>query len=51
MSENFVKVGTSRLCVMRDGGAVVRAWLISKPVVLVDTLLSGRQIFPFAFQV
>ena len=29
--------GTRRLCVMREGRAVVRKWKIPKPVVLVDT--------------
>jgi hypothetical protein len=29
--------GTRRLCVMREGRAVVREWKIPKPVVLVDT--------------
>jgi ERCC4-type nuclease len=43
MSENFVKASTSRLCVMRNGGAVVRAWKIPKPMVLVDT----REQMPF----
>ena len=46
MSENFVKASTSRLCVMRNGGAVVRAWKIPKPVVLVDT--REQRAFPLA---
>lgn len=37
MSANFVKAGSSRLSVIRNGAAVVRAWKIPKPVVLVDT--------------
>jgi len=43
MIDNFVKAGTLRLCVMRNGGAVVRSWKIPKPVVLVDT----REQTPF----
>ncbi len=43
MSDNFVMAGTSRLGVMRNGGAVVRAWKIPKPMVLVDT----REQMPF----
>jgi ERCC4-type nuclease len=43
MSEKFAKAGASRLNVMRNGGAVVRAWKIPKPVVLVDT----REQMPF----
>ena len=46
MNECFVKAGTSRLNVMRNGGAVVRAWKIPKPVVLVDT--RERMPFPLA---
>ena len=46
MSEYFVKAGTSSLCVMGNGGAVVRAWKIPKPVVLVDT--RERMPFPLA---
>jgi hypothetical protein len=46
MNECFVKAGTSRLGVMRNGGAVVRAWKIPKPVVLVDT--RERMPFPLA---
>ncbi len=34
---HFAPSGTRRLCVMRDGHAVVRAWRIPKPTVLVDT--------------
>lgn len=37
MNEDFVKAGSARLSVIRNGGAVVRAWKIPKPVVLVDT--------------
>lgn len=37
--------GTRRLCVMRDGHAVVREWKIPKPVVLVDT----REQQPYSF--
>ena len=33
----FAPPGTRRLCVMRDGHAVVRDWQIPKPTVLVDT--------------
>ncbi len=33
----FAPPGTRRLCVMRDGHAVVREWKIPKPTVLVDT--------------
>jgi ERCC4-type nuclease len=43
MRENFVKAGSSRLCVMRNGAAVVRAWKVPKPMVLVDT----REQMPF----
>ena len=43
MNEKFVKAGSSRLSVMRNGGAVVRAWKIPKPMVLVDT----REQMPF----
>ncbi len=43
MSENFVSAPTSRLRVMRNGGAVVRQWKIPKPTVLVDT----REQTPF----
>jgi hypothetical protein len=46
MNENFVKAGSSRLSVIRDGAAVVRAWKIPKPVVLVDT--RERMPFPLA---
>jgi hypothetical protein len=46
MSENFVKAGSSRLSVMRNGGAVVRAWKIPKPMVLVDT--REQRAFPLA---
>ncbi len=37
--------GTRRLCVMREGRAVVREWKIPKPVVLVDT----REQQPYSF--
>lgn len=37
MAQYFVGPSKSRLCVMRDGKAVVRAWQIPKPIVLVDT--------------
>ena len=40
----FAPAGTRRLCVMRDGHAVVREWKIPKPVVLVDT----REREPFS---
>ncbi|MEI7902505.1 MAG: ERCC4 domain-containing protein [bacterium] len=43
MTASFVMAGTSRLRVMRNGGAVVRQWKIPKPVVLVDT----REQTPF----
>jgi len=33
----FAPPGTRRLCVMRDGHAVVRDWQIPKPTVLVDS--------------
>jgi len=46
MSLNFVMAGTSRLSVMRNGAAVVRAWKIPKPVVLVDT--REQRAFPLA---
>jgi len=36
-SNSFAPPGTRRLCVMRDGHAVVRDWQIPKPTVLVDT--------------
>ncbi len=41
----FAPPGTRRLCVMRDGHAVVREWRIPKPTVLVDT----REQLPFDF--
>ncbi len=41
----FATPGTRRLCVMRDGCAVVREWKIPKPTVLVDT----REQLPFDF--
>ena len=46
MSLNFVQAGSSRLSVMRNGGAVVRAWKIPKPMVLVDT--REQRAFPLA---
>jgi hypothetical protein len=37
----FAPPGTRRLCVMRDGHAVVRDWQIPNPTVLVDTRGGG----------
>lgn len=37
MERFYVGASKARLCVMRDGRAVVRAWKIPKPIVLVDT--------------
>ncbi|MBI5848848.1 MAG: hypothetical protein HZB31_13055 [Nitrospirae bacterium] len=37
MSDSFVSPSKTRLCVMRGGQAVVRAWKIPKPIVLVDS--------------
>ncbi len=42
---HFAPPGTRRLCVMREGRAVVREWKIPKPVVLVDT----REQHPYSF--
>lgn len=46
MMLRFAPPGTRRLCVMRKGRAVVRAWRIPKPTILVDT--RERQPYPLA---
>ena len=43
--KGFALPGTRRLCVMREGRAVIREWKIPKPTVLVDT----REQQPFDF--